>query len=159
MIPYGRQLIEGADLQAVTHVLTSDWLTQEPEVEQFETELASAIGAQHVVAVSSGTAALHMACLAAGVSPGDVVLTAALTFVASANCALYCGGDVAFVDVDPVTITMAPESLEQALSAYTRRRISAVIPVDFAGHPAALEAIHRLAHERGALVIEDACHA
>lgn len=159
MIPYGHQLIEPADVDAVRRALTSAWLTQGPEVEAFEADLAAVLGARYVVAVSSGTAALHLACLAGGVSAGDVVLTAALTFVASANGALYCGADVGLVDVDPATITMAPDALERALGQYGARRVRAVIPVDFAGHPAQLEAIYRLARAHGAVVIEDACHA
>src|SRR4051812_6297340 len=114
MIPYGRQLIEAEDLKAVTRALQSAWLTQGPEIDAFERDIAASVGARHVVAVSSGTAALHLAALAADLGPGDLLLTSAITFVASANCALYCGADVGLVDVDPQTITMDPEALKRA---------------------------------------------
>lgn len=159
MIPYGRQTIEPADVEAVRSALTSDWLTQGPEVEAFERDLAAALGVRHVVAVSSGTAALHLACLAAGVGPGDLVLTSAITFAASANCALYCGADAGLVDIDPATACLDVEALRRAASDAGGRRLRAVVPVDFAGQPAALEEVAEIARELGALVIEDACHA
>jgi perosamine synthetase len=157
-LPYGHQLIDAQDLDAVSRVLSSEWLTQGPAVEAFERDLATAVGARHVVAVSSGTAALHLACLAAGVGPGHTVLTSAMTFVASANAALYCGADAGLVDVDPETITLDPEALGRAL-ARAERPVKAIIPVDFAGHPAEHEAMLPLARAQGAVLIDDACHA
>src|SRR5262245_44921701 len=111
-LPYGRQWLDEDDLQAVLRVLRSDWLTQGPAVPAFEEALAGACGARHAVAVSSGTAALHLACLAVGVGPGDVGVTSPITFVASANCVAYCGGAPAFADVDPVTVTLDPAALD-----------------------------------------------
>jgi len=157
MIPYGRHTLAEADLQAVAEALRSDWITQGPWVERFEQRLASICGARFAVAVSSGTAALHLACLAAGISNGDRVVVPTLTFVASANCVLYCAGRPELLDICPRTLNLDAE----ALDAFCRRakRLKAVIPVHFAGLPCAMELIHRHAKERGAVVIEDACHA
>ncbi len=159
MLPYGRHTIEPVDVAAVTETLRSDRLTQGPQIAAFEAELAAFLGARHVVAVSSGTAALHLACLAAQVGPGDLVLTSPITFVASANCAVYCGAEVGLVDVEPTTVTMDPAALDRAASQAGAGRVRAVIPVDLAGHPARLEAIAAWARDHGAMVIEDACHA
>jgi UDP-4-amino-4,6-dideoxy-N-acetyl-beta-L-altrosamine transaminase len=161
MIPYGRQLIEAEDIKAVTRALQSAWLTQGPEIEAFENDLAEFIGARHVVAVSSGTAALHLAALAADLGPGDTLVTTPITFVASANCALYCGADVGLVDVDPETVTIDLEALKRALKGEEGRgkSVKAVVPVDFTGHPAAQEEIATIARDHGAVVIDDACHA
>jgi UDP-4-amino-4,6-dideoxy-N-acetyl-beta-L-altrosamine transaminase len=159
MIPYGRQLIEDRDVEAVARTLRSDWLTQGPEVPAFEADLAARVNARHVIAVSSGTAALHLACIAAGVTTGDVVVTSAITFVASANCAVYCGADVALADVDDASVTLDPNALRETLGRLRGRTIRAVVPVDFAGQPADIEAIGAAAREIGAVVIEDACHS
>jgi perosamine synthetase len=155
-LPYARQWLDAEDIRAVVEVLQSDWLTQGPVVGAFERALADRCGARYAVAVSSGTAALHLACLAAGVGNGDIGLTSPITFVASANCIAYCGGTPAFVDVDPRTITLDPSDME----AFCRRqKPKVVIPVDFAGQPADLPTIHKIAREYGALVIEDAAHS
>lgn len=156
ILPYGRQWIEDDDIQSVVEVLRGDWMTQGPTVDRFEQALADRCGARFAVAVSNGTAALHLAALAAGVGPGDLGLTAPITFVASANCIAYCGGTVGFVDVDPDTITMDPARLEAACRV---RAPKVVIPVDFAGQPADLPAIQAIAKRHGALVIQDAAHS
>jgi UDP-4-amino-4,6-dideoxy-N-acetyl-beta-L-altrosamine transaminase len=155
-LPYGRQWLDEDDIEAVVRVLRGDWLTQGPTVGAFEEALAAACGVRHVVAVSSGTAALHLACLAAGVGPGDVGITSPITFVASANCIAYCGGTPAFADVDPRTACLDPSALEEACA---RRQPKVVIPVDFTGQPADLPAIQAIARRYGSLVIEDAAHA
>jgi perosamine synthetase len=155
-LPYGRQWVDEEDIQAVVDVLRGDWLTQGPMIRAFEQALADFCGAHYAVAVTSGTAALHLACLAAGVGPGDVGLTSPISFAASANCVAYCGGTPAFVDVNPRTITMDPTALDRACR---RQRPKVVIPVDFAGQPADLPAIYEIAHKQGALVIEDAAHS
>jgi UDP-4-amino-4,6-dideoxy-N-acetyl-beta-L-altrosamine transaminase len=156
LLPYGRQWIDEDDVQAVVAVLRSDFLTQGPLVEAFEHALARCCGVRHTVAVSSGTAALHLACLAAGVGPGDIGITSPITFVASANCVTYCGGTPRFADIDPTTVTLDPAALR---TACIRHRPKVVIPVDFAGQCADLPAIAEVAREFGALVIEDAAHA
>jgi len=160
-IPYGRQWIEEEDIQAVMAVLRSDRITQGPTVELFEQALAKQLGVGGAVAVSSGTAALHVACLAAGVGPGWEVITSPISFVASANCALYCGARPAFVDIEPATSTMDPNRLEDYLRTTGAKggpgRV--VIPVHFAGHPCRLDEIAAVARRFHALVIEDAAHA
>jgi UDP-4-amino-4,6-dideoxy-N-acetyl-beta-L-altrosamine transaminase len=140
----------------VLQVLRGDWLTQGPAVAAFERALAENCGARYAVAVASGTAALHLACLAAGVGPGDVGVTSPITFVASANCIAYCGGTPCFADVDPLTVNLDPTGLEEVC---VRRKPKVIIPVDFAGQPADLPAIQSIARRHGALVIEDAAHA
>jgi UDP-4-amino-4,6-dideoxy-N-acetyl-beta-L-altrosamine transaminase len=137
-------------------VLRGSWLTQGPAIEAFEKSLADFCGARYAVAVANGTAALHLACLAAGVGPGDVGITSPITFVASANCIAYCGGTPAFADVDPQTITLDPTQLKIACE---RLRPKVIIPVDFAGQPADLPAIYEIARDHDALVIEDAAHS
>jgi perosamine synthetase len=159
-VPYGRHAIDDADLAAVAAALQSDRITQGPRVEEFEEALAAAVGAKYAVAVSSGTAALHLAALAAGIGPGDILLTSPITFVASANCAVYCGARPDFVDVDPPRVALDPEALEAYLQKPPRAgRPRAVVPVDFGGHPADLERIGAIAEAHGLIVIEDACHA
>ncbi len=159
-VPYGRHAIDDADLSSVAAALQSDRITQGPRIEQFEEALAAAVGARYSVAVSSGTAALHLAALAAGIGPGDILLTSPITFVASANCALYCGAQPDFVDVDPLRVALDPEALEAYLQKPRRAgRPRAVVPVHFAGHPADIERIAAIAKARGLIVIEDACHA
>ncbi|MGV2703737.1 UDP-4-amino-4,6-dideoxy-N-acetyl-beta-L-altrosamine transaminase [Aeromonas salmonicida] len=161
MIPYGRQSISEADIEAVVEVLRSDFLTQGPVVPRFEQAVADYCGARFGVAVNSGTAALHIACLALGVGPGDWVWTSPISFVASANCALYCGAQVDFVDIEPDTGNMCTLELDRKLIvAKAQGRLpKVVIPVHFAGLPCDMKEIHRLGQEYGFRIIEDACHA
>lgn len=161
MIPYGRQSISEADIEAVVEVLRSDFLTQGPVVPRFEQAVADYCGARFGVAVNSGTAALHIACLALGVGPGDWVWTSPISFVASANCALYCGAQVDFVDIEPDTGNMCAMELERKLVAAKAQGClpKVVIPVHFAGLPCDMQEIHRLGQEYGFRIIEDACHA
>lgn len=154
-IPYGRQLIDAADHAAVDKALSSPWLTQGPLVEAFEEALATACGSKYAVACANGTAALHLACLAAGLSPGDEAVVPAITFAATANAALYCGAEPVIADVRPDTITLDPSAFKKALT----RRTKAVLPVHFAGLPADMTEISRVAQTRGLIVIEDAAHA
>ena len=155
LLSYGHQIIEQADLDAVTRVLKSDWLTTGPVVEEFEHAFAALVGAKFAVAVNSGTAALHAAAFAAGVGPGDEVVVPALTFAASANCVLYQGGTVKFADVRADTLCADPASVERCITDKTR----ALVVVDYAGQPADLDEILALARARGIAVIEDAAHA
>lgn len=157
MIPYGRHHIDEEDIQAVVDILRSGILTQGPAVEAFEQAIAKYVGAKYAVALSSGTAALHLAALAAGVGPGESIITSPITFVASANAALYAGGRVVFADIDPDTINMSPDSLRKALTSNTD--VQAVVPVHFAGLPCDMPAIKAAADQAGAVVIEDAAHA
>lgn len=157
MIPYGKHHIDEDDIQAVVDVLRSGLLTQGPAVESFERAVADYVGAKYAVAVSSGTAALHLAALAAGVGPGTTLVTSPITFVASANAGLYAGGKVAFADIDPDTINMSPAALASVLAANPNTK--AVVPVHFAGLPCDMPAIKALADKAGAAVIEDAAHA
>ena len=157
MIPYGKHHIDEEDIQAVVDVLRSGVLTQGPAVEAFERAVAEYVGAKYAVAVSSGTAALHLAVLAAGVGPGTSLITSPITFVASANAGLYAGAQVVFADIDPDTINMSPESLKDVLEKNPDAR--AVIPVHFAGLPCDMPAIKALADQAGVDVIEDAAHA
>ena len=160
-IPYGRQSISDEDIQAVVDVLRSDFLTQGPAVPAFEKAVAGYCGAQHAVAVNSATSALHIACLVLGVGSGDVVWTSPITFVASANCALYCGAQVDFVDIDPRTYNLSvdrlAEKLEQAEMAGRLPKV--VIPVHLSGQPCDMAGIHALRQRYGFKVIEDASHA
>lgn len=157
MIPYGRQHIDEADVQAVVEVLRSGALTQGPLVGAFEEAIASYVGAKYAVAVSSGTAALHLAALTAEVGPGNALVTSPITFVASSNAALYVGGSPLFADVDAATVNMSPESLHDVLRKNSNVR--AVVPVHFAGLPCDMAAIKSAADEARAVVIEDAAHA
>ena len=161
MIPYGRQAITEADIAAVTAVLRSDFLTQGPAVLRFEQAVAAYCGAAHGVAVNSATSALHLACLALGLGPGDWLWTSPNTFVASANCGRYCGARVDFVDIDPRTYNLDPAALATKLEAAERlgRLPKVVVPVHFAGQPCDLAAIAALARRFGFRVIEDASHA
>lgn len=154
-LPYGHQKVEEEDIQAVVEVLRSDWLTTGPRVAAFEEAVASDVGARYAVALSSGTAALHAAVFAAGLGPGDEAVTTPLTFCATANCILFQGARPVFADVEETTLTIDPEAVERRITPRTK----AVIPVDYGGHPADLDAIQRLAERHGLLVIEDACHA
>ncbi|GAB4257785.1 MAG: UDP-4-amino-4,6-dideoxy-N-acetyl-beta-L-altrosami ne transaminase [Deferrisomatales bacterium] len=156
-LPYGRQCLDAADEAAVLRALRSAWLTQGPGVEAFEEALAEAVGARHAVAVSSGTAALHLLYLALGVGPGDTVCTSPVTFLATANAALYCGARPAFADVDPETACLDPEALEARLEAGLRPKV--VAAVHYAGLPCDLARLGALAERFGFVLVEDACHA
>lgn len=161
-IPYGHQAITEEDIAAVAEVLRGDWLTQGPVVSAFETAVADLCGARFAVAVNSATSALHLACLALEVGQGDLVWTASNSFVASANCALYCNADVDFVDIDPNTFCMSAEALADKLSTCRAQGLplpKAVIPVHFGGQSCDMAAISLLAETYGFKVIEDASHA
>mgnify|MGYP005839950869 CR=1 FL=1 len=160
-IPYGRQDINQEDIDAVVAVLKSDWLTQGPAISKFEQTVADYCGAKYAVAVSSATAALHIACLTADLSPGDVLWTSPNTFVASANCGLYCGANVDFVDINPQTYNLSVAELKQKLiQAKQQGNLpKIVIPVHFAGQSCEMEAIASLSQEYGFKIIEDASHA
>ena len=157
-LPYGRQLIEDDDVAAVASVLRGDFLTTGPTVKAFEAAFAAKVDAPHAIACSSATAGLHLACLAAGIGPGDKVIVPTLTFLASANAATYVGADVVFADVDPETGLMTPATLEAAF-ARAGGPVKAVFPVQLAGQMESPVAIAEIAARHGALVIEDACHA
>ena len=162
MIPYGRQSITDEDIAAVVEVLQSDFLTQGPAVPAFEAAVCARVGASFSVAVNSATSGLHIVCLALGVGPGDVVWTSPNSFVASANCALYCGAQVDFVDIDAKTLCMSEQALEDKLVDHARRGLPmprVVIPVHFGGQSCHMAEIGRLAREYGFSVIEDASHA
>tara|TARA_B110000879_G_C11162878_1_gene509886 strand:+ start:759 stop:1916 length:1158 start_codon:yes stop_codon:yes gene_type:complete len=161
MIPYGRQDINQKDIDSVIEVLKSDFLTQGPQVPAFEEELARYTNAKHAVAVNSATSALHVACLALGVNKKDLVWTSPITFVASANCALYCGAKVDFVDIDPKTYNICPQKLEEKLkkAKKDKKLPSVVIPVHLCGQSCDMSAIGKLSREYGFKVIEDASHA
>lgn len=161
MIPYGRQDISAEDIEAVAAVLRSDFLTQGPAVPAFEQAVANRVGVRHALAMNSATSALHVACLALGVGPGDLVWTSPVSFVASANCARYCGADVDFVDIDPETFNMDPARLAEKLRAAegAGRLPKVVIPVHMAGQSCDMAAIGALAKQFGFAVIEDASHA
>lgn len=161
MIPYGRQDISQADIDAVVRVLQSDWLTQGPTVSRFEQAVASYVGAQHAITTNSATSALHIACLALDLGSGDLLWTSPNTFVASANAGLYCGARVDFVDIDPSTYNMSVERLEEKLEhAKTKNKLpKIIIPVHFAGQSCDMAAIFALAQQYGFRIIEDASHA
>lgn len=155
MIPYGKQTIEQDDIQAVVDVLKSDFLTTGPKIAEFEQTVADYVGAKYAVAISNGTSALHAACFAAGIEPGDEVITTPITFAASANCVLYCGGTPVFADVDPKTYNIDPEDIQRKITDRTK----AIIAVHLAGQPCDMDAIHSIAREHGLIVIEDGAHA
>lgn len=154
-IYYGRQWIGEDDIRAVEEVLRSDYITCGPKVDEFEQELARYTGAKYAVAVSNGTAALHCACLAAGIGPGDEVITTPLTFAASANCALYCGARPVFADVDPHTYNIDPASVRAHITDKTK----AIVAVDFTGQAVRHEELRAICDEFGLVFIEDAAHA
>ena len=160
-IPYGRQSISDDDIAAVVKSLRSDFLTQGPCVSEFEQAIADKVGANYGVAANSATSALHLACLALGVKENDRVWTSPNTFIASANCARYCGASVDFVDIDPRTYNMCPEKLAERLHQAKQNNTlpNVVIPVHFAGQSCDMEAIHKLSKEYGFHIIEDASHA
>ncbi len=161
MIPYGRQDVSAADIAAVVKVLSSDFLTQGPVVPEFEKALASYCGARHAAAVNSATSALHIACMALGVGPGDLVWTTPITFVASANCAMYCGASVDFVDIDPRTYNLSVDRLAEKLDKAEKagKLPKVVIPVHLCGQPCDMAGIHALGQRYGFKIIEDASHA
>lgn len=158
-IPYGRQHITDADIAAVTKVLTSDYLTQGPAIAQFEKAFAAYVGANYAVAVSNGTAALHLSCLALDFTSGNKAITTPITFAASANCVRYCGGEVLFADIDPETYLLDVIAVEKVLREQPKGSVKAIIVVDFAGRAVDLEAFRQLADAYGCALIEDACHA
>lgn len=160
-IPYGRQDINQADIDAVLAILRSDFLTQGPVVPSFEKVIAEYCGVHHAVAVNSATSALHIACLSLGVGKDDIVWSSPNTFVASTNCALYCGATVDFVDIDPYTYNLSVERLEEKLASAekTGRLPKVVIPVHFSGQPCNMASIHGLSQRYGFKIIEDASHA
>lgn len=155
MIPYGKQSISEEDIQAIVEVLRSERLTQGPVIEQFERAIANYCGSRYAVAVANGTAALHLASLAAGFEPGKEVITTPITFVASANCILYVKANPIFADIDPQTYCIDPMQIRARLSSSTR----GLIPVHFGGQPCDMEKIHAIAKEKNLIVIEDAAHA
>jgi perosamine synthetase len=157
LLPYGRQSVDDADIEAVVEVLKSDWLTTGPKVGEFEERFAAWVGARHAVSFSSGTAALHGATFAAGLGPGDEAITTPMTFCATANCILYQGATPVFADVSPDTLNLDSGEVSRKISARTK----AIIAVDYAGHPAALDELGQLARAQvpRAVLIEDACHA
>lgn len=158
-IPYGRQNITQEDIDAVISALQSDYLTQGPKIAEFEAAFAEYIGCNYAVAVSNGTAALHLCALALDVKEGDKVITTPITFAASANCIKYCGGDVVFADIDPSTYLLDINNVRSLLEASPKGTYKGIVPVDFAGKAVDLEAFRKLADEFGLWIIEDACHA
>jgi UDP-4-amino-4,6-dideoxy-N-acetyl-beta-L-altrosamine transaminase len=161
VIPYGRQDVTEADVEAAVAVLRSEFLTQGPAVPRFERAVAECVGAKHAVAVNSATSALHIACIALGLGPGDHLWTSPNTFVASAHCALYCGANVDFVDIDPLTWNLSVACLEEKLADAEKagRLPKIVVPVHFAGQPTDQEKIWKLAQRYGFKVLEDASHS
>jgi UDP-4-amino-4,6-dideoxy-N-acetyl-beta-L-altrosamine transaminase len=159
MIPYGKQNITTEDISAVIEALQSDFLTQGPRIKEFEELFASYVGSKFAVAVSNGTAALHLCTLALGVKEGDKVITTPITFAASANCIRYCGGEVVFSDIDPGTYLLDIEKVRTILENAPKGTYKGIIPVDFAGRAIDIEAYRKLANEYNLWIIEDACHA
>ena len=161
MIPYGRQDINQADIDAVVNVLKSDFLTQGPQVPLFEQKIANYCGVQYALAVNSATSALHIACLALGLTKGDWLWTTPITFVASANCGLYCGANVDFVDIDPRSYNMSPSALEVKLieAEKSGKLPKVVVPVHLSGQPCDMKSIYTLSQKYGFKIIEDASHA
>lgn len=154
-LPYARQSVDESDIAAVVEVLCSPFLTTGPKIQEFEQKFADYVEAKYAVAVASGTAALHAAVFAAGINPGDEVITTPMTFAASANCVLYQGGRVVFADIDPQTYNIDPEDIARKITERTK----AIIPVDYTGQPARLDVIKKIAAEFNLPVIEDAAHA
>ena len=154
-LSYGQQWIDEDDIQIVVNTLKSSYLTQGPMIREFEQSIANYVGAKHAVAFSNGTAALHSACFAAGISDGDEVITSPITFAASSNCVLYCGGKPVFTDIDQRTYNIDPQKVKEAITERTK----AIIPVDFTGQPVDLDSISSIAKEHNLVVIEDAAHS
>lgn len=159
LLPYGRQTIEDDDIAAVAQALRADFLTTGPRVEAFEAAFAQAVGARHAVACANGTAALHLAMLALDVRPGEVCIVPSITFLATANCVRFVGGEVVFADVDPLTGLMTPDALAAALARTAGRKVRAVLPVHLRGDVAELPALAAMAEDAGAVLVEDAPHA
>ncbi len=159
VIPYGRQHITDEDIQSVVETLKSEYLTQGPRIKEFEEAFAEYIGAKYAVAISNGTAALHLCTLALNVQEGDKVITTPITFAASANCIRYCGGEVVFADIDPETYLLDINNVRELLEASPKGTYKGIIPVDFAGRAINLEEFRNLANEHDLWIIEDACHA
>ena len=158
-IPYGRQYISQEDIDTVVETLKSDYLTQGPKIAEFEEAFANYIGSEYAIAVSNGTAALHLCALALGTKEGDKVITTPITFAASANCVRYCGGEVVFADIDPETFLLDIKEVEKLLEADTTGAFKGIIPVDFAGRSVDMEAFRKLADKYNLWIIEDSCHA
>ncbi|MDQ3049036.1 MAG: UDP-4-amino-4,6-dideoxy-N-acetyl-beta-L-altrosamine transaminase [Bacteroidota bacterium] len=158
-IPYGRQTITDADIEAVVSILRSDFLTQGPSIAEFEKQFAAYTGAKYAVALSNGTAALHLCAMALDVNSATRVITTPITFAASANCIRYCGGEVFFADIDPDTFLLDIKKVRTLLEKHPKGYFSGIIPVDFAGNAVNLEEYRKLADEFGCWIIEDACHA
>lgn len=158
-IPYGRQYITQEDIDAVTEALKSDYLTQGPKIVQFESALAAYCGAEYAVAVSNGTAALHLCALALGINPGDKVITTPITFVASANGFRFCGAEIDFCDITPDTFLLDLDKLEDKLSKVPAGTYKGIVPVSFAGYPYDTERLRSIANKYGLWIVEDACHA
>lgn len=158
-IPYGKQNITQADIESVAEILKSDYLTQGPKVKEFEEKFAEYVNAKYAVAVSNGTAALHLCNMALDVKKGDKVITTPITFVASANSVLYCGGEIDFVDIDAKTYLMDLDKLETKLATSPMGTYKGVIPVDFAGYPVNVKRLRYIANKYNLWIIEDACHA
>jgi len=154
-IPYGRQYVDEDDIQAVVEVLRSDFLTTGPKVDELENKITEYTGAKYAAVLSNGTAALHAACFAAGIGPGDEVITSPMTFAATANCILYMGGKPVFADIDPMTYNIDPWDIEKKIT----HRTKAIIPVHFTGQPCEMDEIIRIADNHGLTVIEDGAHA
>lgn len=159
IIPYGRQNITSEDIKAVTEALKADYLTQGPRIAEFEEGFAAYVGSDYAVAVSNGTAALHLCALALGVNSGHKVITSPITFAASANCIRYCGGEVVFADIDPETYLLDIESVKRILDRDPKGTYTGIVPVDFAGRAVDMEAFKALADEHDLWIIEDSCHA
>lgn len=158
-IPYGRQNITSEDILAVVENLRADYLTQGPKILEFEKAFANYVGSNYAVAVSNGTAALHLCTLALGVEGGDKVITTPITFAASANCVRYCGGEVVFSDIDPDTYLLDFDKVKQLVESSPKGTFKGIIPVDFAGRAVDLEKFRKLADQHGLWIIEDSCHA
>jgi UDP-4-amino-4,6-dideoxy-N-acetyl-beta-L-altrosamine transaminase len=159
MIPYGKQYISDEDVSAVIETLKSEFLTQGPKIAEFEKAFAEYIGSKYAIAVSNGTAALHLCTLALNVNENTRVITSPITFAASANCVRYCGGEVHFADIDPTTYLLDINKVRTLLEKHPKGYFHGIIPVDFAGNTVDLEAFRKLANEFGCWIIEDACHA
>lgn len=155
LLPYGRQWLEEEDIDAVLQVLRSDFITQGPQIDRFERKVADYVGVKYAVAFCNGTAALHGACFAAGIGPGDEVITTPITFLASSNCVLYMGGKPVFADIDPETYNISPEQIRAKITSRTK----AIIPVDFTGQPAEMDEIEKIARDSGLIIIHDAAHS
>lgn len=159
VIAYGRQEIREEDIRAVIEALQSEFLTQGPRILKFEQEFAEYVGANFAIAVSNGTAALHLSVLALGIKEDEYVICSPITFAASVNCVKYCGGNILFADIDPTTYLMDIESVKSVLESNTDKKIVGIIPVDFAGRVVQLDEFKKLANQHGLWILEDSCHS